>query len=377
MKMNLDNYLADLRALVNIDCGTYTLSGIEQVADFMEKKYQTLPNFVSKRVDCGKAGVGLEVRNQADNGAIDILLIGHMDTVFPVGTVAKRPFSLDEAANRAYGPGVSDMKSGLLGIFYALQQLEPALRDKLSICVCMNPDEETGSLDSSEWIAQCAKQARVVLVAECARADGSLVKARKGVAGYKLELHGKAAHAGNDPQNGRSAIAELAHWILATTQMNDFEQGTTVNVGVINGGSSVNVVAEYASALIDVRFWDNDEYAKIDAKLNALSQAPFTPDIKVSLTREAYKPAMTPSAQTEQLMSLVEQAGQELALPITWQAVGGGSDANLCAVLGVPTLDGFGPIGGALHSDAEWLQLDSIEPRVTLLRRVIEKIATA
>lgn len=373
MNFSLNDYLAELRPLIDVDCGTYTVDGIKFIADQFEAKFAELAGWQVKRIDCAKAGVGLEIRNKPEAEQIDVMLIGHMDTVFPVGTAELRPMTTD--AEKAYGPGVSDMKSGLLNVVYAMRNLDQAALDKLSICICMNPDEETGSLDSVDWIQATAKQAKNVLVAEAARADGGLVKARKGMARYKLTFSGVAAHAGNEPENGRSAITEMAHWIIAVNAMTNFESGTTLNVGIVSGGAGANIVPEHAEAIVDVRFWSNAEYDDVDTELNGLTQRPFIDGVSVQLEREAYKPSMVPSEQTESLMALVEEAADELSIDINWKEVGGGSDANNTAILGVPTLDGLGPIGAGFHSDQEYLLLESIEPRIKMLMRVLEKLA--
>ncbi|PSV98678.1 M20 family metallopeptidase [Photobacterium iliopiscarium] len=372
MSFSLNNYLEELRPLINLDCGTLTVDGIDVVATTMAQKYLDL-GWNVKRIDCGIAGTGLEVRNKPQADHIDVMLIGHMDTVFPVGTAAARPMTHDN--ERAYGPGVSDMKSGLLSVVYALRDLDPTALDALSICVCMNPDEEIGSLHSETWLKSVAVNAKHVLVAEAARADGSLVKARKGMARYRLSFHGKAAHAGNEPQNGRSAITEMAHWILAINALTDFDSGTTLNAGVVSGGAGANIVPDFAEVVVDVRFWDNDEYAAVDAQIRTLTETPFVDGVTITVEREAHKPSMVPSPQTEVLMAQVEAVGKELGIDITWQAVGGGSDANLTAVLGIPTLDGLGPIGAGFHSADEWLDLASIEPRIRLLQQVLVKIS--
>lgn len=156
MQFSLNDYLEELRPLINVDCGTYTTDGIEFIASQFEEKYQAMSGWSVKRIDCGRAGIGLEVRNKPEAEQVDVMLIGHMDTVFPVGTAGLRPMSQD--ADKAYGPGVSDMKSGLLNIVYAMRNLDQAVLDKLSICICMNPDEETGSLDSVDWIQSVAKK---------------------------------------------------------------------------------------------------------------------------------------------------------------------------------------------------------------------------
>ncbi|MCG7588214.1 M20 family metallopeptidase [Photobacterium sp. OFAV2-7] len=369
---SLQEYLEELRPLINVDCGTLTTEGIEVIAQQMADKYLDMGWYV-KRVDCGIAGTGLEVRNNPDSKDIDVLLIGHMDTVFPVGTVAARPMTVDE--KHAYGPGVSDMKSGLLNVVYALRDMDKSTLDKLSICICMNPDEEIGSLHSETWLKSVAVNAKHVLVAEAARADGSLVKARKGMARYRLTFSGKAAHAGNDPQSGRSAITEMANWILGINALTNFESGTTLNVGVVKGGAGANIVPDHAEAVVDVRFWDNDEYADADAKIRAMAETPFVDGVAITIDREAHKPSMVPTKKTEALMALVEESGKELGIDIKWQEVGGGSDANLTAVLGIPTLDGLGPAGAGFHSADEYLELDTIEPRIQLLKRVLTKLA--
>ncbi|WP_299013607.1 M20 family metallopeptidase [uncultured Photobacterium sp.] len=369
---SLQAYLEELRPLIDVDCGTLTKDGIEIIANQMAKKYLDLGWYV-KRVDCGIAGTGLEIRNKPDRKDVDVMLMGHMDTVFPVGTVQARPMTFDE--KRAYGPGVSDMKSGLLNIVYALRGMEKETLDKLSICICMNPDEEIGSLHSEEWLKHVATNAKNVLVAEAARADGSLVKARKGMARYRLTFAGKAAHAGNGPQNGRSAITEMANWILGINKLTNVKSGTTLNVGVVNGGAGANIVPEHAEAVVDVRFWDNDEYADADTKIRTMAETPFVDGVTVTVVREAHKPSMVPSEKTEALIALVEEAGQELGIDIKWQEVGGGSDANLTAVMGIPTLDGFGPAGAGFHSAEEYLELDTIEPRIQLLQKVLAKLA--
>lgn len=373
MQFSLSDYLDELRPFINVDCGTMNLEGNRQVANQMAAHFAALPGWQVREVPCGDAGIGLEIRNRPAGEPIDVLMIGHLDTVFPVGTAAKRPLRVE--GNRAFGPGVSDMKSGLLNVLWAMRHLDPATAQRLSLCICMNPDEETGSNYSHAWLSEVARQARHVLVAEAARADGSLVKARKGMARYRIEFAGKAAHAGNDPRAGRSAVLELAHWTLALDMLNDHERGTTLNVGVIKGGSVANIVPDSATAWVDVRFWNNDDYQALDQSVRNMTEQPFVNGVRVTLEREAYKPAMTPDAGTEQLMALVERCGAKMGLPITWQAVGGGSDANLTAVLGVPTLDGLGPVGAGFHSEDEYLDLDSIEPRIRLLQTVLNELA--
>ncbi|POT56322.1 peptidase M20 [Citrobacter amalonaticus] len=370
--MNLERYIEELETLVNVDCGTQTLEGVALVAE----RLQTLwlqEGWNVEQVNLGdQVGPALLVTNKPQTIHFDVLLVGHLDTVFPPGTVAERPMSRD--TERLYGPGVSDMKSGLLNILWAIRELDEADKSRLSIAIAMNPDEETGSVWSHEWIGELAKRSRVVLVCEAARADGSLVKARKGMAGYHLTFKGKAAHAGNDPEKGRSAITALGNSIIAINALADISRGTTLNIGVIKGGSAANVVADEAFAELDVRFWENEEYARISQSLEKMCREGFLEGVTTSLEQVNHKPAMSVNEKTASLISLVEKAGEEEGIPITWQAVGGGSDANHTAALGIPTLDGLGPVGAGFHSAEEYLQTDSIIPRIRLLRRIISML---
>ncbi|CBG87382.1 M20 family metallopeptidase [Citrobacter rodentium] len=370
--MNLEKYIAELQTLVNVDCGTSTIDGVARVAEIVRQLWLQ-EGWRVDTVNLGDAvGPGLFVTNKPDAEKFDVLLVGHLDTVFPPGTVAERPLSRDET--RLYGPGVSDMKSGLLNILWAMRTLAPEHRERLAIAVAMNPDEETGSVHSHEWIGELAKKSRCVLVCEAARADGSLVKARKGMAGYHLTFSGVAAHAGNEPEKGRSAITALANSIVAINALADSSTGTTLNVGVVRGGSAANVVPDSAFAELDVRFWQNEEDARVRQALQTMCEQGFLEGVATTLTLVTHKPAMAASEATGELMALVEQAGKEEGIAISWQAVGGGSDANHTAALGIPTLDGLGPVGAGFHSPKEWLDIASIEPRIRLLRRILSQL---
>ncbi|MGI9279377.1 MAG: M20 family metallopeptidase [Endozoicomonas sp.] len=370
---SLDAYLEELKPLINIDCGTNTPSGVSAIADMMTGKYEAIGWHVARHSFGEAVGPGLQVTNKPDAEEYDIMLVGHMDTVFPEGTVSEWSFSRD--TEKAYGPGVADMKSGLLNAFLTLKNLPADVLDRLSICVCMNPDEETGSTYSAEWIKSVALKSRCVLVAEAARVDGSLVKARKGSGVYEIEFHGKAAHAGNEPQKGISAITEFAQWVNRLNQETNFETGTTLNFGTIEGGTTSNVVPEFAKTVLDIRFWNNEDYDDIEKLIGEMAEAPFLEGMNIKLNRIAHKPAFTPNEKSEKLMALIEESGQQMDLPVTWTAAGGGSDANYTGALGVPTVDGLGPIGAGMHSRNEFLQLDSIEPRLQLLRNVVINLA--
>ncbi|GAM61469.1 putative carboxypeptidase G2 [Vibrio ishigakensis] len=239
---------------------------------FSVKRHTVAPN----------AGPCLEITNKPYAEQFDVMLCGHMDTVFPEGTVAKRPLTFDE--EKIYGPGATDMKSGILSAWYALQQMSAEQRDKLSILVALNCDEEIGSRYSREWIETMARKSKRVLVCEAARVSGNLIRSRKGNAKYELTFNGVASHAGSALEQGVSAIYELAHWSLAIKDMVNLETGTTMNVGVIEGGLAVNVVPDYAKATVDLRFWNTDEAEAIDAKLREMRKRRLKRALALRLT---------------------------------------------------------------------------------------------
>ena len=287
---SLDTYLADLAPLINLDCGTRTPAGVARVADIMTEKYEAIGWQVTRHQFAAECGPCLEATNAPGADHYDVMLVGHMDTVFPEGTAAKRPLKIE--GNQAFGPGVSDMKSGLLSTWYALKELDPAVLARLKVLVCCNCDEEIGSPWSKEWLVKKAKQSGCVLVAEAARPSGDLISARKGNAKYRITFHGKASHAGSALTEGVSAITELAHWVLAINEQVNMTTGTTMNVGVVQGGTGVNVVPDFAEAIVDLRFWSNEEAAAVHDRLTFMANNPFLAGCRVEVDRQTFKPAM-------------------------------------------------------------------------------------
>lgn len=371
--MDKQTFITHLTPFINTDCGTYDPEGVSKIADMISEKYQQLGGwYIQRKTFDDKVGPGLLISNQENPQHFDVLFIGHLDTVFPKGTAAERPLRVE--GNRAYGPGVSDMKNGVVAIYAALSELESAVRDRLSIGILHNPDEEIGSIYSGDWIVEVASKADRVLVCESARSDGSLVNRRKGYATFIIKFKGIASHAGNEPEKGRSAVLEMAHWITELTAFNDYPNGTSLSVGLVSGGSASNVVPEYAEAVVDMRYWDNNKFGEIHHTLLEMAKKPHIDGVSIEIIVKSQKPAMVMNEGTQKLMQLVEKAGASINLPITWQAVGGGSDANLTSSHGIPSLDGLGPIGAGFHSDKEYLELDSIEPRIALLKAILEHI---
>ncbi|MCW8327321.1 M20 family metallopeptidase [Photobacterium sp. SDRW27] len=368
----LPTYLKQLEKLVNVDCGSYTPEGIAVIADVLTPMFEQIGFTVVRHQLDEKAGPCLEITNNPGAEHYDVMLSGHMDTVFPEGTVATRPMTYDE--EKVYGPGATDMKSGILSAWYALQMLTTEERERLSIVIALNCDEEIGSVYSRHWLESIARKSRQVLVCEASRPTGNLIRSRKGNAKYEIEFHGVASHAGSALAEGVSAIYELSHWSLAIKDMVNLDTGTTMNVGIIEGGMAVNVVPDYAKATVDLRFWNTDEAQAIDERLREMSESPFEKGAKVTVNRLTFKPSMQPTADTQALIRLVSEEAEKLNIVHGWEDAGGGSDGNFTAAVGTPTLDGFGPMGAGFHSDKEYLLIDSIEPRIKLLANVLKRL---
>ncbi len=367
----LTRYLAELEALVSIDCGSYTPAGVNQVADFCTDALVALGATVER---IPAEGLGDLVIGQLAGVGPRILIIGHMDTVFDPGTAAERPFRRE--GDRAFGPGVTDMKGGLLAGFHALAALQAEGIGPSVTYVC-NPDEEIGSPFSGPHIRRLAAEHNAALVLECARANGDIVSARKGIADYHVEITGRAAHAGVEPGKGRSAILEAAHEVLALTALNGRWPSVTVNVGVIEGGTRPNVVAARCGLTVDLRAASVAEFETAAAELERIVSTRTVEGTHATLERVAGHQPMERSPAIGRLVTLAQEIAGELGFGVSDAATGGASDANTCAAAGLPVLDGLGPIGGDDHSPAEWLDVTSVVPRTAMVAGLISRIAEA
>jgi glutamate carboxypeptidase len=305
-----------------------------------------------------------------------ILMIGHVDTVFEPGTVAARPYRVE--AGRAFGPGVGDMKSGLLVGLYALTALRslsegngrewlPAGR----IIFIANPDEEIGSPTSTPVIRRLASDADAALVLEGARPNGDIVSARKGMMHLRLTLRGRAAHAGVEPEKGRSAILEAAHKTIALHALSDRWEDVTVNVGVVAGGTRPNIVADDTVLAIDVRGSERAHLEAAEAAIRDVASVSTVPDVTTSVEISTRWWPMQKLGSSARLVDLAIGLGADLGFALKDAATGGASDANATAGLGIPTLDGLGPIAGGAHASNEYVELDSIAPRTTLVAALL------
>jgi glutamate carboxypeptidase len=366
-----------LRAMVNVDCGSYTPEGVNAVADMCRQKFEAgrwkverIPHVPVE----GEPQLGDLVIGRLDgSGGPRVLMVGHMDTVFDPGTAAERPFRIE--GDRAFGPGVSDMKGGLLTGFFAVDVLQAAGFDGFgSITYICNPDEEIGSPFSRAFIRDAAKEADAALVLEGARENGDVVSARKGVSDYRIEITGRSAHAGVEPERGRSAILEAAHKVMALHELNGRWPGVTVNVGVISGGTRPNVVAERCSIHVDVRSPKEETLTQAEAEVERIAGTHTVPDVQAVATGGKWHRPMEKKEGGARLAALALDVARELGFELHDTATGGASDANTTSAAGAPTLDGMGPVGGDDHSSREWIDLTSVVPRISLLAGILSRL---
>jgi len=372
----LPRFLAELETMVNVDCGSYTPDGVNRIADLVTDALRAdgaETERIAHRPVADAPQLGDLVIGRFAGEGPRILLIGHMDTVFDPGTAAERPFRVD--GDRALGPGVTDMKAGLLAGLHAIAALHDA-GARPAITFVANPDEEIGSPFSTPHIRRLAPEHDAVLVLECARANGDIVSARKGIADYHLTLAGRAAHAGVEPEKGRSAILEAAHQVVALHALTGRWPTVTVNAGVIHGGTRPNVVAERCELQVDLRAATTDAFDAAAAEVERLAAVPTVPDVRIDLRRIAGHAPMEKTDASTRLVDHAIEIAAELGFPLRDAATGGASDANTTSALGIPTIDGLGPVGGDDHSVDEWLDLGSIVPRTTLLAALIARIAS-
>ncbi|OWA34148.1 carboxypeptidase [Saccharibacillus sp. O16] len=364
--------LALIEDLVNLDSGTLDKEGVDQVGQRLAEEYGKLGFRVIKDPQSERGDNLLILHDEAEDP--DILLIAHMDTVFPRGTAAARPYS--RGSTQAYGPGVADMKGSQAMLLQTLRYLmasgSAAYR---KVRIVLNSDEEMGSVHSRSLIEQQAKLSRCALVIEPSDDQGTLVTRRRGGGKYELHIQGTAAHAGAEPEKGRSAIGELAHKIIQLHALTDAAAGIHVNVGVIGGGTSVNTIAPHAFARIDVRMRTAEQARQLDERIRHICAHPTLEGTSAVLTGGITRPPMMKTMETTYLLELVLKEAERLGEKLIDCEVGSGSDGNLTAALGVPTIDGLGPRGGKLHSSEEYLRIDTLVPRARLLAAVLERLA--
>jgi len=353
-----DPLLGLLRELVELESPTGHGEGIRAVAGRIADELEAAGGDV--------AFLGDHLRADLPGEEPPLLLLGHTDTVWPLGTLESMPFMVESGC--AYGPGAFDMKAGLIVIAAAVREAGARRR---ALRVFLTADEEAGSPSAKPLLEDAAEGVAAALVAEPPTPKGSLKTARKGLGRYELVVHGHAAHAGARPEHGASAIEELAHQILILKHLSNSQRGITVNVGVVRGGTRENVVADLAEAHIDVRVSHADDQPRVDEAMHSLE--PVLEGIEIEVRGGTTRPPLERSPGSAKLFAKACEHGRGLGLELAEASSGGGSDGNLVGALGIPVLDGLGAEGAGAHAWNEHVVLDSIPVRARLLAALLRE----
>jgi glutamate carboxypeptidase len=360
-----------IQQLVEIESPSDVKAAVDRLGAVLASRFEEIGGKVSFH-PAEKSGNQLRVDFEASRSGRQkpLLLLGHMDTVYPIGTISKMPCRV--AKGRVWGPGVLDMKSGIaLGLHVMEALLEWGLHRPVSLLLVS--DEEVGSKASREITEKLARRAASVLVLEPAYGlHGAVKTARKGVADYRVKITGKAAHSGLDFEQGQSAVLELAKQICEISKLVDLKRGITLNVGKVSGGTRVNVVPAEATALLDLRVATERDGVRLDRKLRALK--PFNRKCKIAVSGGFNRPPMERTAGVAWLYGRAREIAGQLGLNLKEAAVGGGSDGNLTAALGIPTLDGLGGVGEGAHAEHESIVISELPRRAALLAGLIQGI---
>ncbi len=362
-----EHMLARVSELVRMETSTSDIGAVAAAEERVAHWAGELGGAVTRHRHTGSGGV-LEVRfGTASTTAKPVLLLGHLDTVWPVGTLARMPWRIEDGW--AYGPGVLDMKAGVVMALEAIRLVREIDADR-PIILLLSGDEETGSRHSRALIEQIAKECSAVFVLEPAQGPvGAYKTARKGVGQFRLEITGVPSHSGVDFSAGHSAVSELAWQIDQISALTDLERGTTLNVGVVGGGTQSNVVPASAWAEIDLRVAAVADAEAITGKLQALK--PRDPECRLRLSGGLNRPPMERTADTAALFAQAKESAAALGFALEEASTGGGSDGNFTSALGIPTLDGMGAVGRGAHAENESIRIDQLAPRTALLAAMI------
>lgn len=367
-----------IRALVERETPSRDAARLDEIAGFVASQLSDLGGEI-ELIRAPDYGTHLRARffSSTHSSSVDadrerLLVIGHLDTVWPVGTLERLPFRVTPAGT-AHGPGVFDMKSGIAVLIESIRAITSlGLETRRPLTLLLTCDEEIGSRTSRDLIEEEARRSSFALVCEPPVTGGIVKTSRKGVGDFTIRAVGRAAHAGLDPTKGVNAIVELAHQTLRLTALNDFERGTTVSVGTIRGGTVSNVIPAEAVARVDLRFWDPEDGVRVEEIIKHL--APVLPEARLEITGGINRP---PMRRTPEIAALYEHArtlAAELGFELGETGVGGGSDGNFTAALGVPTLDGLGVDGSGAHADHEHILVGDLPRRAALMTRLLQTV---
>jgi glutamate carboxypeptidase len=369
VRERLSQYIEELRELCSIDSYSYHKPGLDEIALFLAARMRGLGMHATiiERESWGNDLLG----TLHGKGGGNVLLLGHMDTVYPVGIAAARPLQID--GDIVYGPGVSDMKGCILSAIYAIEALLAMNYHEFGeirfLCVS---DEEINTRHCQDVMQIACQDAKGALVLEAARSNGDIVSARKGHTWYKLTANGRSAHAGVEPEKGRNAVIEMAHQILQFQHLDGWREGITINAGVISGGTLPNVVPDFAQAQFDLRFLHDEDRIATEQRFHELLKQKRIENVELMLERAPdMKAPMVLTPESQKFAQQAQQIANLLGFSVNHVLTGGASDASYATKYGVPALDGLGPIGGRDHSPDEYLVLSSVAPRIGLLAGLI------
>jgi glutamate carboxypeptidase len=363
-----DWLLRTIESLVSLESPTDDKAAVDRCGAALS---QTLVDLGATVREISTATAGNHLLAELGVGKRQILLLGHFDTVWPVGTLSRMPLQRDGELLR--GPGTFDMKAGIgLGLLAARALVSNGALGDGRLVMLWTTDEETGSATSRSLVEAEAKKSEAVLVLEPSLPGGALKTRRKGCGEYEVIVRGVAAHAGVDPGKGVSAIRELARQILVIETLQDLTRGISINVGVVEGGSRPNVVAAEARAIVDARAPTLADAERIDSAMQSLS--PHLEGASLEVVGGFSRPPMERTDGVARLYETALAAAADLGQTIDEGATGGGSDGNFCAALGVPTLDGLGAVGDGAHATHEHVAVPALAPRAALLARIIQRV---
>lgn len=360
-----------LETLVNIDSGSYNKAGVDAVGRAIEEWFEA-EGIPTDRVPHGEFGDCIRAHVSGGQGNRPVLLMGHRDTVFPDGEAARRPFTVD--GDIAYGPGVADMKAGLVMNAFVLAAFKRFGGAPYPLMGLYTSDEEIASPSSRPVIENEARTARVVFNAEPGRESGNVVTGRKGASFFKFRIRGVPAHSGGQHEKGISAIGELAAKITELHKLTDYEVGTTVNVGIVSGGSAVNMVAPHAEAEVDVRFKTMAARDAVWQRITEILETAYVPGTSTEITESRGFLPLTQSPESKEIFDVYVQAGAEVGLTIGGEFSGGSADSGFTAQVGAPTVCGTGPVGGRAHTPEEFMRLDTMVPRAKTVALAIMRL---
>lgn len=371
---NKDEMICLWKELVNAECGALNKTGV----DIVGKKIETILKEIgckTRFVEFEKAGNMLIAEYGDTEHEPCIIFTGHMDTVFADGVAVQRPFTIKD--DKAYGPGVLDMKGGIIILLYALKALKEIGYKTKPIKIILLGDEENGHLNSNagECIVRESKGAMAAFNFETGFMDDGIVVARKGMLQFCLEVFGVAAHVGNDPENGRSAILEIAHKIIDIEKLTDFEKGNTFNVGVIEGGTVANATPDYAKITVDLRFLDPAHLPDAMKQIEELVNTTYIDGTSTKFSKKVELTAMKKTDASLTLFEVVKEASSEEGFGIPYpKAVGGASDSSFTVLAGVPTVCAMGVKGGRNHSKDEFAVVETLFERAKLTIATVLKL---